>query len=251
LLDGPDRSTSPVHAEGTARRRAITWSRTERQFAVEASAIDRVSAAIGERLPCTLGANGGIPITTAYFDDPERTHLEAGLGSGPSDRLRLREYPASSDGGERAYWLERKHHLGPITEKVRRRVPPAEAAALLANRRWAAGAFASLGRGLAVAPLEPVLVVQYLRQTFANDDCRVTLDRVVTFFAPPGAVALPLSERPGQPVCTEAGATLEVKFTGFGPAWMAGLCERLVAQPASKFVRGCRAVATTLQHLTT
>lgn len=243
MLDGPDPSPSAPFVAEAPRRRAITRSRNERQFAVPEAAIEALCAAVGAHLPCTLGADGGVPITTTYFDDPARTHLQAGLGNGASDRLRLREYPAA-DGGERAYWLERKMHLGTLTEKIRRRVSPAEAGALLANRRWAAGAFGSLGRGLTAAPLEPVLVVQYFRQTFASPDCRVTLDRQVSFFAAPGALALPLSDRLGPSACLEPGATLEVKFVGFGPGWMAELCERFVAQSASKFVRGCRAVAT-------
>lgn len=137
MFDGPDPSSSPPLAGAPTRARAITRSRTERQFAVPASDVDALCAAIEEHLPCTLGADGGIPITTAYFDDADRTHLQAGLTAGRSDRLRLREYPAPAEGGARSYWIERKHHLGSLTEKLRRRVLPAEAAALLANRRWA------------------------------------------------------------------------------------------------------------------
>lgn len=226
------------------RRRAVTASRTERQFAVEASRVDALLAAIASHAPCTMGEGGGLLVTTVYFDDAHRRHLQASLGRGASDRLRLREYPSPRDGGGRAYYVEHKRHLGRLTEKVRRRVEAAEAAALLANRRWAAAAFGALLPELGEAPLEPLLVVQYRRQTFGSTDWRVTLDREVSFFAPPGSIMLPLVEGPGRRVWTEPSATLEVKVAGLGPAWIADLCERLVPRPVSKFVRGCQALAT-------
>ncbi len=246
LLDSSKTSSStPTEpAEPAVRRRTITASRTERQFAVEASRVDALIAAIASNAPCTMGEGGGLLVTTVYFDDAHRRHLQASLGRGLSDRLRLREYPSPRGGGGRAYYVEHKRHLGRLTEKVRRRVEAAEAAALLANRRWAAAAFGALAAELGEAPLEPLLVVQYRRQTFGSTDWRVTLDREVSFFAPAGSIVLPLVEGPGRRVWTEPSATLEVKFSGLGPAWIAELCERLVPRPVSKFVRGCQALAT-------
>lgn len=243
LLDSSEAQVSaPSTHEGERRRSGITQSRQEHQYQVDARATEGLAATLAGHLPCTLGGGGGVLVTTVYFDAEDGRHLRASEAAGFSDRLRLREYPASAERPDIAYFIERKCHLGRLTEKARRRVGRAEAAALLANRRWAAAGFGSLAAELGSEPLLPVLVVQYRRQTFTGEDCRITLDRGVSFYAPLAGAKLPLAAYPGTLAVVEPGATVEVKLAGPGPGWLASLFEAVTRHRDSKFVRGCHAV---------
>lgn len=238
VLDGSIDGPMPA-----PRPRSVTAARTECQFHVALPALPDLVADLRQHLVQRPSAPEGQLVTTLYFDTPWRSVLKTSEEGVLSDRLRLREYPAATPGGETQYWLERKRRLGQHSEKQRRQLSSAEVVRVLGDPLRANEAFRSLAPDLDVAPLSPTLVGQYRRLSFSDEGCRVTLDRDVSFFSPPRGSTLPFSMVGSRPVLVEPHATLEVKVAGASPGWLEELVTGLPRQADSKFVRGSHALA--------
>ena len=234
-----DRAASVIEAGGRAR--GITAARTEMQYRVAPELTDQLAAVVARHLPERAGPRGGSRVTTVYYDTPWGSVLQTCERGPLSDRLRLRVYPASRTSPTPEYWLERKRRLGCHSEKVRRPLAAEHIQALLLDPWAAAGAFGTLDPELSRAPLVPVVAAQVHRQSFADEQCRITLDRDVSFFAAPRGGTL--AESMSGCALVEPFATLEVKTAGAGAGWIEELVAGLPRHRHSKFVRASHALA--------
>ena len=239
--DSADPAASTVEAGGRAR--CITAARTEMQYRVAPDLADELAALVARHLPERSGPLGGSRVTTVYYDTPWGSVLETCERGVLSDRLRLRRYPASQTSPTPQYWIERKRRLGVFSEKIRRLWAAEDIRALLLDPWAAAAAFGALDPELSRAPLVPAVMAQVRRRSFADEQCRITIDRDVSFFPAPRGGTLPESMAGSVPVLVEPFATLEVKTAGAGARWIEELVGELPRHRHSTFVRASRALA--------
>jgi hypothetical protein len=266
----------------------MTARREERKYLLEPSHARRLVAALGQRLsPHRFNGEGAnrLPdarhhVTTIYFDTPSRDLYAAARGASDSLKLRAKEYydlhpkltevatdPRQLVRFRPVLFLEIKHKEGSFTGKRRIGIPKHDVPEFFAGGRITAEmiqlqerAFgrdaesvmtevAALCRRFA-EPLGADCLVHYRRSAWQDEagTLRVTLDRALSFFAPPADLwtrdfAL-LGETLGVARATEPRLVLEVKSRVAEPAWLAQLLGELgaAAQPFSKFEAASRAV---------
>ena len=241
LTPRPSAPTPSLALRDPEEPAGITRMRYENKLCVPAEQLAEVLRIVATHMPRVRGGAGTPAIGTFYFDDEAGSHLRAAIAEPVSLRLRLREYPTID--GRHEHWLEVKRNAGVTSDKRRRLLASAEVAVVLGDPDEAARLFRSIAPELATDALRPVLSVRYFRETFAEEGCRLTADREVSFFAPPSRLELPLAPHLSRPLRLEAEATVEIKRTAPERAWMKELRKRLTAQLESKFVRGARALS--------
>lgn len=190
----------------------------------------------------------GYRVSSLYFDDDRLTGYTRRIdGRRIRNRIRIRTY--GDPGTPHPVFLEAKRKLHKQVVKHRVQV--------CSTRRWAklpgprpwdhltdANSPTSQDRlhrwreAVREKALAPVCRVEYLRETFARDSLRLTLDHQVRA-APttdPHALRGPCPIR----LIPAGWVVLELKYNGQPPPWMRRLVSRfgLVAEPISKFALG-------------
>ena len=275
---------SPLSNGETADAR-MTAEREETKYLVPPARWETLAAELSHRLSghrfTGEGANR-LPdphhyVTTIYFDTPSRALFRA-AATAPDDNLKVRakEYydlhpslaeiatdPAQIVRYQPWLWFELKRREGSRTSKRRFRLPKRDVAQFFAEGRVTSEALdlaeASEGESLRDViricgtfgePLAAVCVVNYRRHSWQSDegDLRVTFDRGLASFAPPGqSVGAPPragAQRPGG----AGGAGDERRARGQTPGRGARLAHGVLGRigaapvPFSKFVTAARAV---------
>jgi hypothetical protein len=261
----------------------MTADREETKYLVPRGRWEALAAELTRRLPghrfTGEGANR-LPdphhyVTTVYFDTPARSLFRAAATT-PHDNLKVRAkeyYDLHPSLAELAtdpnqivryqpwVWFEIKRRDGARTSKRRFRLPKRDVAQFFTQGRVTPEVLelAEGDEGLRDVievcrsigePLSAVCLVNYRRLSWQSNEAglRVTFDRGLASFAPPGDLwsrrqALVRSTL-GAPVAQEASGVLEVKRRGETPAWLADCLAKLGVEPIpfSKFVTASRAL---------
>lgn len=229
----------------------------ERRAAVLAYAqdfidVDQNARELSSVLPEVVSAGGlrprGYRVSSLYFDDQQLSGYARRIdGRRIRNRVRIRTY--GSQGESFPVFLEAKRKLHRQVIKHRVRVCsterwhelPASApwdhvqqpADRMDRERWER--WCSVVREQS---LDPMCRVEYLRETFAHGQLRLTLDHRVSAVATSDSHALrgPCPQR----LIPDGWVVLELKYNGQAPRWMRRLVSRfgLVAEPISKFALG-------------
>ena len=229
----------------------------ERRAAVLAYAqdfidVDQNARELSSVLPEVVSAGGprprGYRVSSLYFDDQQLSGYARRIdGRRIRNRVRIRTY--GSQGESFPVFLEAKRKLHRQVIKHRVRVCsterwhelPASApwdhvqqpADRMDRERWER--WCSVVREQS---LDPMCRVEYLRETFAHGQLRLTLDHRVCAVATSDSHALrgPCPQR----LIPDGWVVLELKYNGQAPRWMRRLVSRfgLVAEPISKFALG-------------
>jgi VTC domain len=194
---------------------------------------------------CKLQRSGDYPIVSLYLDSEDLQLCRESLtGQKNRFKLRIRSY---TDEPEYPRFLEIKRRMNSIVIKSRARVMDRDLPTLLAGRplppqNYTADTEIINQFQLYVHSLRtrPAVLIRYMRQAFedtSHNKVRVTFDR---------ELAYKITNRPevrlGGPgwqrnVYTERGVVLEIKFTGFYPAWLSQMVKYfdLQLQSISKY----------------
>jgi VTC domain len=194
---------------------------------------------------CKLQRSGDYPIASLYLDSEDMQLCRESLtGQKNRFKLRIRSY---TDEPDYPRFFEIKRRMNTIIIKSRARVMDRDLPILLAGRplppqNYSADIETINQFQLYIHSLRarPAVLIRYVRQAFedtSHNKVRVTFDRGLAY----KITNLP-EVRLGGPgwqrnVYTEAGVVMEIKFTGFYPAWLSQMVKYfdLQLQSISKY----------------
>jgi len=201
-------------------------------------------------------ADGAYPISSVYFDSPQRDAYWDRVRGVPSRRkLRIRTYGSANTTAKPATFLEIKHRYSGRVAKRRARIFTQLARALTSGRAHTDSPATPGGpvieealRMMRDKRLEPVLAMRYHRQAFrgldAETNLRVTLDSGI--FCRHAEIGSRIRNTGFTTRLLPAGhRALEIKVSLCAPLWLADLVASIggVQQPFSKYSMALEALA--------
>ncbi len=190
---------------------------------------------------CKLQRSGDYPIVSLYLDSEDLQLCRESLtGHKNRYKLRIRSY---TDEPDYPRFIEIKRRMNTIIIKSRARVMDRDVPILLAGRplppqNYTADLETINQFQLYVNSIraKPAVLVRYMRQAFedtSNNKVRVTFDRELAY----KVTALREVRLSGtgwqRNAYTDGGVVLEIKFTGFYPAWLSHLVKDFDLQQQS------------------
>jgi hypothetical protein len=207
------------------------WCRHELKHLVseaQALAITRYIAPLVS--PDRHPAGGSYRIVSLYLDSPDLLLCRQSL-EGVKNRFKLRIRSYAEELSDPCF-CEIKRRVNDVISKTRAVVSPRTLGELVspvvARELRSADACGALEQFLYYRRLigaRPTLFVRYQRQAFegsAPNRVRITLDRDLEY-ATPHERRLCVTGSPWRPIHREGVVVLEIKFTGFYPAWVSRL----------------------------
>lgn len=257
--ENPD---APVQKSGTVREKkavALGDDRTlgcryELKYHIPESTASAIAKFVRPYLQvdryCKLQRSGDYPIVSLYLDSPDFKLCQESLtGQKNRFKLRIRSY---TDEPEYPRFFEIKRRINTVIVKSRARVMDRDVSVLLAGhplppQNYTADIEAINQFQLYVNSLRarPAVLIRYTRQAFedtSDTKVRVTFDRELAY----KVTSLPEVRLGGsgwqRNPYTEGGVVLEIKFTGFYPAWLNYMVRffNLEQQSISKYASSLR-----------